>query len=442
LSASAIRLPANNWRPRPYQLPVWSYLERGGRRAICIWHRRSGKDEIALHRAAVAAHERPAMYWHMLPEQAQARKAVWNAVNPHTGRRRIDEAFPRELRETTREDEMLIRFRNGSVWQVVGSDNYNSLVGSPPAGVVFSEWALADPAAWGYLRPILVENGGWAFFITTPRGDNHAKAMLDGARDDPNWFAEVRSARDTGAFTDEQLDAELKGYVQDFGPDHGQAMFEQEYFCSFEAAVPGAIYAGELHRATDEGRIRSVPYDRAQPVHTFWDLGHADATAIWFAQSVGFELRLIDYYANRGQPLAHYLGELQKRGYVWGEDWLPHDAKSVTLGTGKSIEDLMRAAGRRVRITPKLSVADGINAARTIFNRCWFDQLRCADGVEALRHYRYDIDASGQFRKTPLHNWASDGADAFRYFAVAMKQPRLSKPPRIQMPMFAGSWMA
>jgi phage terminase large subunit len=132
---------------------------------------------------------------------------------------------------------------------------------------------------------------------------------------------------------------------------------------------------------------------------------------------------------------------LQKRGYVYGDDWLPHDAQSKTLGTGKSIQEMMQAAGRRVRITPKLSVADGINAARTIFNRCWFDQVRCADGVEALRHYRYDTDTSGQFRKTPLHNWASDGADAFRYFAVAMREPRLSKPPRVYIPQYAGNWM-
>ena len=148
-----IRLPAEGWRPRAYQLPVWSYLENGGKRAECIWHRRSGKDEVALHWAAVAAFERPATYWHMLPEAAQGRRAIWEAVNPHSGKRRIDEAFPHALRETTRENEMMIRFKSGSALHVVGSDNFNSLVGSPPAGVVFSEWALADPAAWGLPPP-------------------------------------------------------------------------------------------------------------------------------------------------------------------------------------------------------------------------------------------------------------------------------------------------
>jgi hypothetical protein len=155
----AIELPAG-WAPRGYQKKLWQYLEHGGKRADVAAHRRWGKDDIALNRAACAAFERVGTYWHMLPEAAQARKAIWDAINPHTGRRRIDEAFPKELRANTREQDMLIRFVNGSTWQVLGSDNYDSLVGSPPVGVVFSEWALAKPDAWTYTRPILAENGG------------------------------------------------------------------------------------------------------------------------------------------------------------------------------------------------------------------------------------------------------------------------------------------
>ena len=172
-----ISLP-NNWQPRDYQRPAWDYLEKGGKLAYVIAHRRWGKDDIALHWTACAAFDRVGTYWHLLPQASQARKAVFEAINPHTGLRRIDEAFPRELRETTRENEMFIRFKNGSTWQVVGSDNYDSLVGSPPVGVVMSEWALAKPQAWAYLRPILKENGGWAAFITTPRGRNHCHRMF------------------------------------------------------------------------------------------------------------------------------------------------------------------------------------------------------------------------------------------------------------------------
>src|SRR5262249_36862657 len=162
-----IELP-NGWRPRHYQLPAWSYLENGGRRACLIWHRRSGKDDLALNWAAVAPHQRPPEYRHMLPEAAQGRQGIWDAGGPHTRIRRGDQAFPRVLREKTREDEMTIKFKSGSLWRVVGSDNYQSLLGATPAGVVFSEWALADPQAWAFLRPILTENKGWAAFITTP----------------------------------------------------------------------------------------------------------------------------------------------------------------------------------------------------------------------------------------------------------------------------------
>jgi phage terminase large subunit len=179
----------HKWTPRPYQRRLWNALESGKKRCIEIAHRRWGKDDAALHWSAVSAMQRPATIWHMLPQIAMARKAIWTAVNPHTGTRRLDEAFPKAIRETTNETEMFIRLKNGSTWQVIGSDNYDTLVGSPPAGIVFSEWSRANPASWAYLAPILVENNGWALFITTPLGNNHAKSMYDMARKDPSWFA-------------------------------------------------------------------------------------------------------------------------------------------------------------------------------------------------------------------------------------------------------------
>src|SRR5512139_3434902 len=168
-----IRLP-HNWQPRPYQMPAWDYLERGGRHAELVWHRRAGKDELGLHWTAVASFQRTATYWYCLPQYNQARKAIWDAINPHTGKKRIDEAFPKELRKSTRNQEMMIQFVNDSTFQVVGSDNPDSLVGSPPAGIVYSEWALSNPDVRAYLRPILTENRGWQIFNTTPRGRNHA----------------------------------------------------------------------------------------------------------------------------------------------------------------------------------------------------------------------------------------------------------------------------
>lgn len=194
--------------------------------------------------------------------------------------------------------------------------------------------------------------------------------------------------------------------------------------------LDGAVYANELRDATKAGRITRVPYDATKPVHTFWDLGWADNTSIWFGQTVGFETRAIDFYQNSQKPLEHYLKVLQDRGYVLGTCWLPHDARAKQLGTGMSVEELMRAAGRTVQIVPQLSLADGINATRTVFPNVWFDEERCADGLQCLRRYRYEVDqATGQFSRNPLHDDASHGSDALRYMAVALKEKKAPPTP-------------
>ena len=243
-----VKLPGNGWKPRKYQLPLWNYLENGGKRAVAVWHRRAGKDDCCLHRTCIAAMERPANYWHMLPEASQARKAVWDAVNPRTGKRRIDEAFPAELRVNTRDQDMSIKFINGAMWQVIGSDNYNSLVGSPPAGVVFSEWAKAKPDAWAYLRPILADNNGWAFFIYTPRGPNHGKTTYEYAKSDPeHWFAELLTVEDTDVFDQETLKREKEELCAQYGASRGEAFFMQEYYCSFTQAFTGKTVYPEFN---------------------------------------------------------------------------------------------------------------------------------------------------------------------------------------------------
>lgn len=187
--------------------------------------------------------------------------------------------------------------------------------------------------------------------------------------------------------------------------------------------LDGAIYANEVRAATTAGRFTKVPYDPSKPVHTYWDLGRADKTAIWFVQMVGFEFRVIDYYENQGQALGHYLKELQSRPYVYGDCWLPHDANNELLASEQTIAQQCRAFGFKVRVTPKTSVVNGINAARTVFATCWFDSEKCADGLQALRNYRYEVDPdTQQYSTNPLHDWASHGADAFRYFAVSLKE--------------------
>ncbi|MGN6124877.1 MAG: hypothetical protein ACTHOJ_18175 [Sphingomonas oligoaromativorans] len=430
-----VQLP-NGWRPRDYQMPAWLYLEKGGRHAELLWHRRAGKDEICLHRAAVAAHERPATYWHMLPQAAQARKAIWEAINPHTGKRRIDEAFPKSLRTTTREQEMMIKFKCGSTWQVVGSDNFNSLVGSPPAGVTVSEWALANPAAAAYLRPILLENNGWQLYITTPRGKNHAWRSYQAGLSTPGVFAQRLSAEQTGALSREALETELVAYQKLYGTDAGRALFRQEYYCDENAAILGAIYGAEMRQAADEGRVCDIVIDPALPVHTAWDLGYTDDTAIWFYQVVRGEIRFVDFYSASGKDIPHFVQVLRDRaagyGFRYGEHWLPHDAAARTLASGgKSVVEQLGALGVRCKLVPNLSVQDGIQAVRMVMPAAWFDRERCADGVEALEQYQREWDPEKRvFSNTPKHDWTSHPADAFRMAAVSMRPLQPKRKPK------------
>jgi len=398
-------------------------MHNGGKRAIAIWPRRHGKDDLALHYTACAAHERVGVYWHLLPQQNQARKAIWDAINPHTGRRRIDDAFPRELRETTREQDMLIRFKSGSTWQVIGSDNYDALVGTPPVGVVFSEWALSSPQAWSLIRPILAENNGWSMFITTPRGRNHAHRMYEMAEASDEWFAERLVATDTGVFAPDVLERERLELIEERGAEDGDAIFQQEYMTSFSAGLPGAYYAKLIDKAEADGRITFVPYNPAKQVHTAWDLGRNDATAIWFVQRCGAGWDVIDYYAGTSVGIDHYVQVLKERAYNYGEHLLPHDAENEQLvsQTG-SIADTIKgmAPSWKVRVVPRTkSVANDINEVRQILPLCRFDKSKTAKGLDALRSYRRVWDEKLKaYRDTPLHDWASDPADAFRTFAI------------------------
>jgi phage terminase large subunit len=410
---------------------MWDYLERGGKRALGIWHRRAGKDDVLLHRTAVAAFERPATYWTALPEYAQARKALWAAVNPHTGKRRIDEAFPHELRETTNEQEMFIRLVNGSTWQLVGSDRYNSLVGAGVAGVTFSEFALANPSAWAYIRPMLEENDGWAAFITTPRGRNHAFSMLNMARANPRWFAEVLSIHDTGALSVDQIDESLKEYIALYGEDLGRAQFEQEYECSFNAAILGAFYGREMALVRSEGRIRAFEPFPGIPVHRAWDIGVKDDTSIWWFQVVNGALLILDCYSASGAGVEHYAEIVHAKDYADGIDFVPHDAKVKEWGSGRTRIEAMQAFGLKSRLVTLAGKLDGINAARLTLKRCIFHE-RCEDlGISALEQYRREWDDEKKtFKANEVHDWTSHLADAFRYLSLAWREAPTKEEPK------------
>ena len=410
-----IKIP-NKWRVRRYQLKLWHYLEKGGKRAIAVWHRRAGKDSLSLNWTAVAALQRVGVYWHMLPLQTQARKVVWDGID-RQGRRIIDQVFPKELRRSCNAQEMKIELKNGSVWQCVGSDNYNALVGANPVGVVFSEYAISDPKAWDYIRPILAENGGWALFIYTPRGRNHGWKLFETASKNPDWFVQKLSVEQTKAVPLSAIDAERKA-----GMD--EDTIQQEFYCSFDAAMKGGYYGTYIAALENGGKIGKVPHNPQNPVLTAWDLGVGDATAIWFYQRNGDFVDVNDYYEASGVGLEHYVKVLKEKPYAYTNDNIfPHDIRVHELGSGKSRLDMLATLGVRGRVLPRTSVDDGIAAVRLLLPKCRFDSEKCAKGLEALRQYQkaWD-DVRKDFMPRPLHDWTSHAADAFRYLACGLKK--------------------
>jgi len=434
-----ITLP-HNWAVRDYQLPLWRALGEK-KRALAVWHRRSGKDAVMLHHNAVAAFERVGNYWYLMPEYSQCRKALWDAVNPHTGKKRIDEAFPREIRKKTLEQEMKIEFTNGSSFQLMGSDNYDSLVGSTPVGVSFSEYALSNPSSWGFIRPILLENNGWGLFNSTPRGKNHLYRMLQMAENSDDWFSQVLTAEDTGVFTPEELQNELNELVAEHGEEYGKALWLQEYFCSFDAALPGSIWGDSATKLETSGGLTSVPHTKGYPVHSAWDLGHDDDTAIWFYQVVEGEIRVIDYHENNFKDVDYYAEYLRDQGknrhWRYGIHWLPHDARPKRMGMGGKtvLQQFIDHAGQiesesnykigSFAITPSFSREDGIQAARKTFKSAKFDKNRCEKGFDHLKAYRRKYDEEKKtFSKEPVHDNHSHSADAFRYLSLTWKESR------------------
>jgi hypothetical protein len=457
---NCIRLPAHNWQPRHYQLPAWTALESGVKRIALAWHRRSGKDDIALHWAACSAMQRIGSYWHMLPAANQARKAIWDAVNPRTSRRRIDDAFPDEICEQRREQDMFIRLRGGSTWQVVGSDNFNSLLGSPPVGVVFSEYALADPSAWALLRPILAENGGWALFISTPRGRNHFAKLVTFAMEDKDWFGQILTVEQTNVISKEIIDRERRELTAERGKKEADAIVAQEYYCDFDAALPGAYYGELMSRAEREGRIGLFPHIPNLPVGTAWDLGIGDSTVIWFFQQPpSGRVRLINVIEGSGVGLDWYAKKLAEMPYVYADHIWPHDGDNSELGTGTTRRKTMQSLGVKVRILQRDAVDDGIQAVRQLLPLCEWnaEPLPFADetmeqakermdrALDALRQYRRKWDEKLQrFEDAPLHDWTSHTADSARYLArgrIPFPNQRQEKKPLEQRTIVGGSWM-
>jgi phage terminase large subunit len=369
---------------RALSAPALGLSRGGGTRAIEIAHRRWGKDDVTLHWSAVA-HSASARTGTCCRSTRRARKAIWNAVNPHTGRRRIDEAFPKELRAATNADEMFIRFKCGSTWQVIGSDNYDKLVGTPPVGRGASEWSRANPRHGPIWRRSWPRTAAGRPSSPRRSAATTPSRCYDMAKTDPAWFAEVSTVEDTKAIPLSVIEGQRREYHAIYGEEAGDALIEQEYWCSFSAAVLGSYWGKEINRAEREDRVCEVNIDRKRPLYCAWDIGVDDPMALWLYQLAPRRIDVIDYYESSGFGFDHYVDWLKERDYN-ATHWVPHDAKMREVGAPGArtrIETLMlllKQAGHSgdVRLVPAHKVADGINAARRTIPLARFD-------AEALR---------------------------------------------------------
>ncbi len=410
------------YRPRPLQLAIHEALERK-RFGAAVCHRRFGKTVLAvnhLQKAATSCTKPRPRFAYIAPTYSQGKSISWDYMKhyaaPIPGHRVHESELRIDYPDTG---------NGGAQVRIFGADNPDSLRGLYFDGVVLDEYGLMRPTLFSeVIRPALSDRQGWAFFIGTPNGKNQFYDIVEKAKSDPTWFAAIYRASETKILNPEELAAARQVMTAD--------EYAQEYECSFEASVKGAVFARELQAIRESGRITRVPYDPALPVDTDWDLGVGDSTAIWFSQSLYTgEVRLIDYYESSGVGLPHYLGVLNEkrdtRGYVYGEHWAPHDIEVKELGSGLSRRETAFNLGLNFQVTPKRALDDGIHAARMILPRCYFDEKTQA-GIEALQSYRWDYNTRiHEFKPMPVHDWASHAADAFRGLAVRHTTPQQKK---------------
>ncbi len=312
---------------------------------------------------------------------------------------------------------MQIRLTNGSLYQLIGSDNIDSLVGTNPKIIIFSEYAIQSPSAWEYLRPILDVNKGYAIFISTPRGKNHFYDLMNMAKSNPKWFCEVLSINDTDVLTEEDIAGIKAEGVSD-------ELIQQEYYCSFNRGVEGSYYGRLIEKMRSENRICSVPYETRSPVHTAWDIGYGDSTSITMWQEIGGELRIIDFYEAQGEGIAHYVKLLQSKPYVYGSHYMPHDAGSGSIQTGRTLQDIVYEQGlKTILLERELDIQIGIEAVRSLLSIAFIDENKCKHLIKCLENYHKKFnDKTQAYSEAPVHDWCSHAADSVRYMANARIQ--------------------
>lgn len=387
-----------------------------------VAHRRFGKTVGTINdliKRAIELKRDHGRYAYVAPFLSQGKEIAWEYLK----------RFAEPAITDKNESELWVEVCGKARIRIHGADNPDRLRGAYLDGVVLDEYADMRPSVWGeVIRPMLADRQGWGTFIGTPKGRNEFFDVWDRAqKDEANWFAMVLRASETGILPQSELDEARR----DMTPEQ----YEQEFECSFEAAILGAYFGKEIAQLERDGHICELPYERQLPVHTAWDLGIGDSTAIWFFQAVGSEIRVIDHYEAHGRGLPHYAGILAAKAYNYGNDYVPHDAKVRELGTGRTRIETLKELGRNPVLVPMHKIMDGINAARVSMPMIWFDRTACAEGIEALRQYRADFDEKTRaFKDNPRHDWTSHSADAFRYMAMAWREmapaPQRKEPER------------
>lgn len=407
-----IQLPYN-FTPRHYQCPLFeAVIERKIRRAVAVWHRRAGKDKSFLNILVIMAMETMANYAYYFPTAALGRKALWDNIDARSGMKVIDH-IPKELIEKKNEQQMKITLVNGSTIQILGTEALD-VVGGNYYGVIFSEAAQHNPLAWDYIRPILRENGGWAIFNGTPRGKNWFHRLATHNAGNPEWYVERLTVDDTGALTAEDVEQERRAGMR-------EEMIRQEYYCDWSVGMPGAIYAQEVDKAREAGRVRAFEPEGGGLVHTAWDLGSPENTAVVYFQRIGPFLYVVDCDIGLRMTTTERVAHMMQKGYNYGFHCLPHDGASTRPGGMSFIQELSGAGLPNVVMIPRTDDPERrINRMWEMFPNIFFNEPKTKSLLEALEGYHRKEDTKqATISSIIVHDWASHPSDAFGYIAEA-----------------------
>jgi hypothetical protein len=406
------------YKPRDVFKP---FHGRKQRFSVGVAHRRCGKTVAHLNDMAKRAgmlELKDGRFAYLAPQYNQAKDVAWTYLKYYT----------EGIRRDKNESELWVELINKARIRIYGADNEDRLRGSYLDGIVIDEYADMRPSIWGaVIRPMLADRRGWASFIGTPKGRNAFYTLYKVGLDEPDrWYTFMLKASETRILDQEELDDARRSMTPE--------QYEQEFECSFEAAIVGAYFGREMAEAEREGRIVSYPIEPLAPVHRAWDLGIGNSTAIWFFQIIANEIRLVDYYENHGFAIPHYASVIQSKGYPPGTDYVPHDAKIRDYGTGRTRIETMIGSGLIPELVPDHRLEDGINSAKILLKHCWFNEEKTREGCEALRQYHATFDEKTRaFSNKPHPDWTSHCADAFRYVCMAYKQLEAAPPKKAPM---------